>query len=87
LIDDKSKAFFVYPNPAKTNATIVFTATGNYSLKITDLSGKILQTKTGTAMKGENIINLDISMFARGSYFVTLVDDKKQLQNLKLQKE
>jgi hypothetical protein len=45
--------FSVYPNPAKNMATISFTTTGNYIMKLTDVSGNVLQTKTGVGVEGK----------------------------------
>ena len=84
--NDKSN-FFVYPNPAKTNTTIAFNVTGNCVIKIIDVSGRILQTKTITAVKGRNTLRLDVSKYAVGVYFVTLSNEKNETQTLKFNKE
>jgi len=77
----------LYPNPAKTNATLSFNADGKYSITITDVSGKTLQTKTGVAVKGTNVIQLDVSKYASGIYLVTITDEKNKKQTLRLNKE
>ena len=77
----------VYPNPAKTNATLLFNADGKYAITIADVSGKTLQTKTGIANKEQNIIQLDVSKYANGLYLVTITNEKNRKQTVKLSKE
>ena len=77
----------VFPNPAKTNATISFSADGKYSIVVTDFSGKVLQTKIGVAIKGSNTIQLDVSNYASGVYLITITDEKNKKQTIKLSKE
>jgi len=84
--DDK-KSFSVYPNPAKTIATVVFNETGNCIIKLTDISGRALQTKTIAAVKGGNMLQLDVSKYAAGMYLITLINNKDQSHILKLRKE
>ncbi len=77
----------VYPNPAKTNATVSFNAEGRYTLTITDMAGNILQTRTGVANKDETSIRLDVSNYASGMYLITIMDEKGRKQTLRLNKE
>jgi hypothetical protein len=79
--------FLVYPNPAKTNTTIAFNATGKCVIKITDVLGKTIQTKTITAVNGRNTMQLDVSKYAAGVYFVTLSNQKNEKQTLRFSKE
>jgi hypothetical protein len=78
--------FSVYPNPAKATVTVAFNAIGNCTLKLTDISGTVLQTRTVVAVKGANLIQLDVSRYAAGVYFVTLINEKNQAQTLQLNK-
>ncbi len=80
-------ALNIYPNPAKSNATIVFNATGKYTIIVTDVSGKTLQIKSGVANKNANIVQLDVSKYASGIYLITIVDEKNKRQTVKLSKE
>jgi hypothetical protein len=79
--------FSVYPNPAKTMATVVFNETGNCIVKLTDISGRVLQTKTIVAVKGRNTVQLDISKYAKGVYLIPIVNAKKESRTIKLNKE
>jgi hypothetical protein len=80
-------SFSLYPNPAKTTVTVSFAATGNSRIKLTNVSGKVLQSRTVTAVKERNLIQLDVSKYAAGIYFVTLVNATNKQQTLKLSKE
>jgi len=84
--DDK-RSFSVYPNPAKTIATVVFNETGNCIVRLTDISGRVLQTKTITAVKGVNTLQLDVSKYAKGIYLVTITNEKNECRAVKLNKE
>jgi hypothetical protein len=86
LLNDKN-VFSIYPNPAKTIVTVSFNTTGNYVLKLTDVSGNVLQTKTGTALKAGNTTQLNVSKNARGTYFITIINQQHEVQTLKLNKE
>jgi Leucine-rich repeat (LRR) protein len=79
--------FSVYPNPAKTTATITFNTTGNCTIQLTDVSGKILQIKTVTAIKDKNLMQLDVSKYGAGVYFVTISNEKNETATLRLNKE
>lgn len=71
----------IYPNPAKNFATVSFMATqaGKYMVQITDANGRILQVKEANAVKGRNTISINVSGYAKGSYFVRLSNkDGKQ---------
>jgi len=83
---NKTATLSLYPNPAKTHSTFVFTATGKYTIEVTDMSGKILQTKSATTTKAQNTIELNVSNYAPGIYLVTVIDEK-QRSSIKLNKE
>jgi hypothetical protein len=87
LIAHNNPVFSIYPNPAKTTVTVMFSATGNCTIKLADVSGTALQTRTVTAIKGTNIIQLDVSRYATGVYFVTLINELKQTQTIRLNKQ
>jgi hypothetical protein len=87
LIAHSNTTFSVYPNPAKATVTVTFNAIGNCTLKLTDVSGTALQTKTVIAIKGTNIIQLDVSHYAAGVYFVTLSSENNRIQPLRFIKQ
>ena len=73
--------------PAKTTAIISFNETGNCIIKLTDVSGRVLKTKTVAGTKGRNTVQLDVSKYAKGVYLVTIVNEKKENRTLQLNKE
>ncbi|HYJ62937.1 MAG TPA: T9SS type A sorting domain-containing protein, partial [Parafilimonas sp.] len=77
----------VYPNPAKNIVTVSFAAAGNYSLKLSDANGNVLQTKTGVAVNNKNIVQLNVGNYAVGSYFITVTNAKKEAQTLRFNKQ
>ncbi len=76
----------LYPNPAKSNATALFNATGNYTLILSNASGKVLQTISGTSNKEQNKVDFNISTYPQGMYFIS-IKDEKETRLLKLTKE
>lgn len=77
----------IYPNPAKSFTTLLFNADGKYVITVADITGRILQTKTGIAIKGSNIIQLDVSKYVSGIYSVTITDKNNRKQTIRLNKE
>jgi uncharacterized membrane protein len=73
----------VYPNPVTANNFNVFFDTqkaGNYSITLTDLSGRVLQTEKVNVGKVQQVENIPLkSRTAKGMYFVTVVDEAKQI--------
>ena len=73
----------VYPNPVTANNFNVFfdaQKAGNYSITLTDLSGRVLQTEKVNVGKVQQVENIPLkSRTAKGMYFVTVVDEAKQI--------
>ena len=84
--NDKTN-FSIYPNPAKATATISFNETGNCILRLTDVSGRVVQTKTIVGTKGRHTVQLDVSKYAKGVYLVTITNEKNERRTLQLNKE
>ncbi len=57
----------IYPNPASSNVTIVFTEKGSYSLS--DVTGK--EMKKGI-LSGDGTTTIDVSLLNAGVYFIEL---------------
>lgn len=66
--------FKVYPNPATSTVTISIADEDSYHLSITDLSGKIVMTKSFNGIEN----TLDISALATGTYFFELSTSNKK---------
>lgn len=78
-----------YPNPAHDNITVRFTAerAGKYSFALTDVSGRLLQTKTIDAVNGINNINIDVSSYTQGMYMIMLTSSGDKKRTVKFIKE
>ena len=83
-----SSKLSVYPNPASQSTTLNFTADKQikYTILVTDISGKTIIRKEYTSNTGENLIKLDVSKLASGSYFVNITDAGKTIQATKFYK-
>ncbi|HRH50001.1 MAG TPA: T9SS type A sorting domain-containing protein [Panacibacter sp.] len=70
----------LYPNPStgKINIQYNYNSAGKTQIKVFDLAGKIVFTKTAMAMKGNNIYNLDLSHLKQGMYYLELTDGNEQ---------
>lgn len=66
----------LYPNPSNGATTLRFSASleTDYTVQLVDITGKVLTQIKGTAAIGENTIDIDVTEFANGMYFVNLVD-------------
>jgi photosystem II stability/assembly factor-like uncharacterized protein len=74
-IDTASIAKFkVYPNPASSIVTIATPDVDSANLSVTDLSGKVVMTKSLSGI--ENTV--DISNLATGAYFFEISSDSKK---------
>jgi hypothetical protein len=76
----------VYPNPAKDRINVVTTSTSAnpVSLRIADMSGRIMMTKLITAA---GLNNIDISSFAPGLYILSAILPDGSKQQFKIIKE
>jgi uncharacterized repeat protein (TIGR01451 family) len=78
-------AFTVYPNPASNSFSAIINSlkVTDGGIKVSDVTGKVLMTKTVALQRGTQSINVDASQLASGVYFVTLdANGKTQTQKL-----
>ena len=63
-----------YPNPASDQVTVSFGADreANYTLRLTDMLGRIVMTQAGTTAIGSNQVELRVADFAKGVYIIIL---------------
>ncbi len=85
----QSSSFKVYPNPANDQVTIEYTSaqTGNYTLQLTDMKGRVLQKKQGVNLKGVTRISLGLSAYGKGVYVLQLTDAEGKIVYAKLVKQ
>jgi len=81
--DNNSYAFNVYPNPANDHAIIAFTAGSedNFSIRLIDVTGRIIQSENYTSVIGENQYQMNLSQVAKGVYTVILQNKDAVLQS------
>lgn len=68
---ENATQFKVYPNPASSVVTISSANTDSYKLSVTDISGKVVMTKSLNGIEN----TLDISSLSNGAYFFELSSD------------
>lgn len=70
----KSSGITLFPNPTSDRSILNFNAAqeGTYSIVVSDLSGRVAQTLTGTAVAGENSAVISMAGLAPGMYLVAL---------------
>lgn len=74
LFDGVDNEISIYPNPTKGNVTLSITSQqeDQYTLKIIDVSGRIIQQQSLSIYKGTNYFNIDLSSLVAGSYYLKL---------------
>lgn len=75
-VDRNAKSITVYPNPARSNATIEYMAeqSSSATVRIFTLTGTAVQTRTVQITQGKNLIPVDVSNLAKGGYIIYLND-------------
>jgi hypothetical protein len=71
--DNNLSGLKVFPNPAKTQTTLEYIGTsGNTEITIINSIGEDVKTINTTSITGTNVLNIDISSFTAGSYFIRI---------------
>jgi hypothetical protein len=92
VADNASNTAFIaesltaYPNPTSGKATISFTSnvSAKYSLKVTDVIGRIMISDNISAAEGYNTKEINLENVAKGLYFITLQTEGSESQTLRL---
>ena len=71
--------FEVYPNPTNQSIHVVLLSQGDYYIQVRDLQGKLIEEK-----KALNETEIDLMHVGSGVYFVSVVNDLRQLQIVKV---
>jgi len=74
-----SKAFIVYPNPARTSCIVQFTATAakKYTIALTTADGKVIKRINIAATAGINRVAVDVAGLPQATYFIHITSDKE----------
>lgn len=77
----------LFPNPAKANTTIRFNAVkeAKAMIELQDIHGKVFMRKEIIVNAGTNNVSVDISRYASGMYFISVVSAQEKIR-LKLNK-
>ena len=64
----------VFPNPATNHLAVTFntTATTHMQIQLVDISGRVVFEKAEDAAQGNNMLNINVSGYSKGIYFLTL---------------
>jgi len=84
-ITELEAAFKIFPNPATTQVNFSFdlSSTSEVSLKVMDMSGKVLTARDYSAMNGQQVVAYDTKAFASGVYLVEVsINGKVQTKRL-----
>ncbi len=67
----------IYPNPTNNNCTVAFVSDNekNIVLKLTDISGRVLQIIQAKSMQGNNKLIMDVQTLASGIYNIQLYEN------------
>ena len=79
----------LYPNPTEGIVNVTFNSvhSGNSSIRIVDMIGKLVVSETLTVSEGENKFSFDMSGYNKGIYFVEVSDESgRRIQRLMLEK-
>ncbi len=74
--------FVAYPNPAHDKLNVAFNSntTGEYTIKMIDMTGRLLLDRTANAAQGNNFIELDLGVFAKGIYVLSFSSGEERKQ-------
>ncbi len=73
-----------YPNPTagKMNVSFNSLVKEKYTLKVTDLVGKVMVSRIGTTQEGMNIQEIDLSKVAKGMYLISIEREVGKIQTI-----
>ena len=71
----------IFPVPAKDNATLSYSSDRdcNVTVRVIDITGKVVTSNNYTAVKGSNAYNLSLSGINKGLYIVELISNNDVL--------
>jgi len=86
--DVQNKDLLVYPNPATNSFTIQTNGLHYNSAKLFNADGIVVWSAPHNALSGDNKLNVNVSNFASGTYFLVLIDvnNKQHLEKIVVEK-
>jgi len=78
-----ASALSIYPNPTKgkVNVQINSAISGDYNIRITNLIGQTVITKSGSLTSGRNIISFNLDELTNGFYFISVEVGKQSVMH------
>ena len=75
-----------YPNPTSGKLNVSFTALAKekYTLKLTDLVGRVMMSMPSTSEEGANLQELDLSNYAKGMYLLSIEKEGMEPQTIRI---
>jgi len=65
----------VYPNPVSDNLTVAFEGKGNFTISITDMSGRMVSTHKYDDLSGAQLISYPVTGISSGNYIISVATD------------
>jgi len=65
----------VFPNPATDNVNVAFEAAGDYTITITDMSGRVVSTNVLSNLSGAQNIAIPVADLMSGNYIISVAND------------
>ncbi|MFK7785996.1 MAG: T9SS type A sorting domain-containing protein [Crocinitomicaceae bacterium] len=65
----------VFPNPATDNVNVAFDATGDYTITITDMAGRVVSTNAYSNLSGAQNIAVPTAELMSGNYLVSVATE------------
>ena len=71
----------IFPNPASTKLTVTFSYDKEepYTVRITDMTGRVMFSENGTVINGDNTLEFNTSNYSNGMYILDLHTANKSL--------
>jgi len=87
--DEEVSAVFTYPNPANeiVYAEVYSELESRLIIQLTDLQGKVLETKVSDLTLGTNKISIPLSTYSKGLYFLRIIENDELRSVHKIIKE
>lgn len=78
--------FNAYPNPATDMVSLEYTSlsSGNHSITLNDITGKLIYNENFSAQKGNNRKQINLNNVEAGIYLVTIADENGTLNHIRL---